>query len=228
MEIPSGLVNGVNAAFGLAATPSPAASLTLFRNGLLMRQGVDYQITGSAITFFSVSIPQTGDLLMANYRFADPSNPLGSLTAPQVVCSSAGISTSATSLSQLGSCTIPAGLLSAGDRIEIQFHFLHTGSSAGFTGEVQIGSTVVAARAAVASETLLVGHSSFGLDQSAQVWDTQSWGTALVSQTSAGTAAANTAQALTVSFLGQMATMTADSLVLRNFTVVRYPAQANP
>jgi hypothetical protein len=227
-EIPTGLVNGINAAFTLAEAPSPAASLTLFRNGLLIRQGVDYQITGNAITFFSASIPQTGDLLIADYRFADPSNPLGSLTTPQVVCSSAGISTSATALTQLGSCTIPAGLLGAGDRIEVQFHFLHTGTATGFTGEVQIGSTAVAARAAAASETLLVGHASFGVGPSTQVWDTQSWGTALSLLTAAGTSAENTGQALTISFGGLMAAMTTDTLVLRNFTVVRYPAQTNP
>ena len=36
------------------------------------------------------------------------------------------------------------------------------------------------------------------------------------------------AQAMTVSFLGQMASSTSDALALRNFTVIRYPAQANP
>jgi len=227
-EIPVGLVNGLNAAFTLGEVPSPASSLTLYRNGLLMRQGVDYQITGSTITFFLLSVPLTGDLLMASYRFADPGNPLGSLTSPQVVCSSAGISTSATSPSQLGSCTIPAGLLTTGDRIEVQFHFRHTGATAGFTGSVQIGSTTVASRAASASETLLVGHASFGVDQSAQVWDTQSWGAASSLSATAGSSAENTGQDLTISFGGQMAVMTTDSLVLRNFTVVRYPAQSNP
>ncbi len=193
-----------------------------------MRQGVDYQITGNAITFFTAAIPQTGDLLMANYRFADPSNPLGSLTSSQVVCSSAGISTSATTLTQLGSCTLPAGLLGAGDRIEVQFHFLHTGTAIGFTGEVHIGSTALALRTAAASETLLVGHASFGLDPSAQVWDAQSWGSALSLSTTAGSSTENTSLALTVSFSGLMAAMTTDTLALANFTVLRYPAQSNP
>ena len=79
-------------------------------------------------------MPQTGDLLMASYRYANPSNPLGSLTSPQVICSSVGASTSATTLTQLGSCTIPAGLLGTGDRIEMQFQYAHTGNVDGIHG----------------------------------------------------------------------------------------------
>jgi hypothetical protein len=44
----------------------------------------------------------------------------------------------------------------------------------------------------------------------------------------AGSSGENTAQALRVSLLGQMAVATADSVFLRNFTVIRHPAQANP
>src|SRR5262249_7502785 len=205
---------------------SAASSLTLFRNGLLMRQGTDYQINASTVTFFAAAIPQTGDLLLANYRFSDPSNPLGTLTASQVVCSSTGTSTSATSLTQLGSCTIPAGLLTAGDRLEVHFQFRHNGTATGFTGEVHIGGTTVVSRAAAGSETLLVGHSSFGIDQSAQVWDTQNWGTTLSFAATAGSSAENTAQSLTISLLGEMAALTTDTVLLRNFSVIRHPAQA--
>ncbi len=68
-ETPSGLLNGSNLTFTLLFAPSPAASLTLFRNGLLMKQGADYSINANTITFFIASIPQTGDLLTANYRY---------------------------------------------------------------------------------------------------------------------------------------------------------------
>jgi hypothetical protein len=44
----------------------------------------------------------------------------------------------------------------------------------------------------------------------------------------AGASGENTGQALRISLLGQMAGATADSVFLRNFTVIRYPAQANP
>jgi hypothetical protein len=227
-EVPAGTVNGSNAAFTLGSSPSPAGSLELYRNGLLQRQGSDYQISGNAITFFLASVPQTGDLLVASYRFANPTDPLSSLTSPQVVCSSTGSGTSNPALTELGSCTIPAGLLGSGDRLEIQFQYGHTGTTTGFTGVVQMGSTTVASRAGGATEAIVVGHTSFGIYGSSQVWDTQTWGIGLSLAVNAGSSGENTAQALRVSLLGQMAVATADSVFLRNFTVIRYPAQANP
>jgi hypothetical protein len=68
-EVPSGLVNGTNTAFTLTQPPAPASSLTLFRNGLLMRAGTDYTLSGNTVTFFTVSVPQAGDLLLASYRY---------------------------------------------------------------------------------------------------------------------------------------------------------------
>src|SRR5579863_9703770 len=57
-EVPGGLVNGVNTVFSLAFPPSPAASLSLYRNGLLQEAGTDYTISGSTITFLPSSTPQ--------------------------------------------------------------------------------------------------------------------------------------------------------------------------
>lgn len=227
-EIPAGVVNGSNTVFTLASSPSPASSLELYRNGLLMRQGTDYQISGNMVTFFLASVPLTGDLLAAYYRFANPNDPLSSLASPQVVCSSAGSGTSSTTLAELGSCTIPAGLLGTGDRLDIRFQYGHTGTTTGFTGAVQIGSTTVTSRSGVATEALLTGQASFGIYDTGQIWDSQSWGSGLAFATGAGSAGENTAQSLRVSLRGNLAGATSDSLVLRNFTVTRYPAQANP
>jgi hypothetical protein len=68
LETPNGTMNGSNAAFTLAMTPNPAASLMLFRNGLLQRAGVDFTLTGSSLSFQPGSVPQPGDLLQASYR----------------------------------------------------------------------------------------------------------------------------------------------------------------
>jgi hypothetical protein len=68
-ETPSGAINGSNAAFTLAQSPNPAASLFMVRNGVvLLAGGVDYTLTGSAVAFASGAIPQTGDTLRAWYR----------------------------------------------------------------------------------------------------------------------------------------------------------------
>jgi len=186
-------------------------------------------LMGRAITFVTGSIPQTGDLLLASYRYANPSNPLGSLASPQVVCSSVGASTSGTTQISLGTCTIPAGLLGTGDRVEVRYQYSHTGSAAGFTGEVHIGGTTVVSRAAGASETIFVGRTDFGTYSGAQLWDTQTWGgTSVAFLAAAGAASIDITQALTVDLRGQMAAAGSDSMSLQNFTVVRYPAQTNP
>lgn len=72
---PTGAINGTNASFTLASAPSPATSLNLFRNGLLLRQSVDYTISGSTVTMASGSIPASGDVVQAWYRLAGTGTP---------------------------------------------------------------------------------------------------------------------------------------------------------
>lgn len=227
-EIPSGTVNGSNTSFTLVNAPSPAASLDLYLNGLLMKQGTDYTLSGNGIAFLTASTPQSGDLLIANYRFANPSNPLGTLTAAQVVCSSAGSSTSSTALTQLGSCTFPAGLLGTGDRIEILAQYSHTGTATAFTAAITWAGATVLSRSTVAAETAAVGRINLGIAAGSQSWDAQSWGNSLSFAAGTGFSTANTSQSLTISFKGSMAGTTTDAVNLVNFTVLRYPAQTNP
>ncbi len=87
-ENPAGTMDGVNAAFTLAHIPSAPGTLTLFRNGLLQANGVDFTLSGGAITFSANSVPQPGDLLQAYYRipgngqaatFADGELPVGTI-----------------------------------------------------------------------------------------------------------------------------------------------------
>jgi hypothetical protein len=227
-ETPSGAINGVNTTFFLAFAPSPVASLQLYHNGLLMEQGVDYTVSGTTITFNLASLPQAGDLLLAEYRYGNPNNPLGSLTAPQVVCSAVGTGTSNTSSTTLGTCTLPAGLLGSGDRIEIRYQFLHQGTATGFTPQIGWAGAPILSRSGAAADTAYVGRLEFAINSSAQPWNGQSWGSSLAFATAVGSASANTTQSLTISFLGQMSGAGSDSVSLSSFTVVRYPAQVNP
>jgi hypothetical protein len=68
-EVPTGAANGVNGVFTLANVPQPAASLQLFRNGLLQKVGLDFAVEGRTITFMPGCLPQAGDILQANYRY---------------------------------------------------------------------------------------------------------------------------------------------------------------
>lgn len=227
-EVPSGIINGLNQVFTVANLPSPTSSVEVYHNGILMEQGLDYTISGASITFSPASVPQVGDIVLVNYRYANPNNPLGSLTSPQVVCSSVGSGTTNSSSTTLGTCTLPAGLLGTGDRIEVRYLFTHAGSTTGFTPQVAFGGTPVLSRTGTATDTAFAGSLEFAVNSSTQPWSGQSWGSSLPFATDLGSASVNTTQSLTISFLGQMTSATGDSIALSSFTVVRYPAQVNP
>jgi hypothetical protein len=227
-EVPQGLVNGANTVFTLSFAPSPAASLQLIRNGLQMISGVDYLVTGNTVTFFVTSVPLTGDQLTASYRYANPNNPNSSLSAGQVVCSSAGFVNSTSTDSSLGTCTIPQGLLSAGDRLEIRFNYLHSGTTVGFSTTVRAGGTTLVTRTGGALETAVAGSASFSLGTSGQIWNTQTWSSVPAQALSLGTAIEDITMPLTFDFRGNVTSTGADSINLVNFTVLRYPVQSNP
>jgi hypothetical protein len=227
-ETPSGAINGINTVFTLVAVPSPSTSLQVFLNGLKMDPVMDYIISGSVITFTLSSTPQTGDVLLASYRYGSINNPTGSLTSPQVVCSTTGNTTSSSTSATLGTCTIPGGLLFAGDRIMVRYLYSHQGTATGFTPQVAWAGTPVLSRTATAADTGFAGTLDFAVAPGVQQWAGQSWGSSLGFAVAMGSVSANTGLSLTISFIGQMSASTSDSLTLINFTVVRYPAQVNP
>lgn len=66
-EIPSGTINSSNVTFTVANVPTPLSGLMLYQNGLLQKQGTDYSIANTTITF--VTAPTTGDSLLAFYQY---------------------------------------------------------------------------------------------------------------------------------------------------------------
>jgi hypothetical protein len=69
-ETPTGTIDGSNAAFTLAHTPSPAGSLVLFKNGQeMIAGGADYTLATATITYTASAKPQTGDVHIAFYRW---------------------------------------------------------------------------------------------------------------------------------------------------------------
>jgi hypothetical protein len=67
-ETPGGTIDGNNNTFALANTPNPSTSLALYRNGILMKPGLDFTLTGNSITFASAMVPQIADVLLCSYR----------------------------------------------------------------------------------------------------------------------------------------------------------------
>jgi hypothetical protein len=63
-ETPTGTINGTNATFTIANTPT-SGTVQLFLNGLLQRPTTDYTISGTTITM--INIPGTGDFMLVHY-----------------------------------------------------------------------------------------------------------------------------------------------------------------
>ena len=225
-DSPSGIVDGSNATFALAAVPAPSSSLSVYRNGVLQKPGVDYTATGNSIQFAAGAIPQPGDTLLASYRTSDGSgnvtNTFSGFSSPQVICSGASAGTNAASLTSLATCMIPAGLLSQGDRIEIRFDYSHSGTAGGFSIETRWGATTIVHRDAPSTETLATGRAGAGILAASTQLSATTWGSALTITSNAVVAADTFVNGLNIDFRGSVANG-GDTVTLNNFTVVRIP-----
>jgi len=222
-EVLAGAANGSNATFTVSTAPTPSSSLALYRNGILQKAGLDYTLAGNTIQFTAAAIPQAGDTLLASYRVTPTGAPQGP-PAPEILCTGAGTATSSTTLSNLGTCTVPAGTLAAGDRVKISFDFSHEGPLTGFTFAVNWGNTVLVRRNGAVSDALVTGRAEAAAGTAACQLSVQSWGTVLGLAAGVLNGYDSLAYPLVLAFQGQMAATTTDTLTLRNFSVVRYPA----
>jgi len=221
----SGIVDGSNTSFSLSNAPNPAASLAVYRNGMLDKAGQDYTVSGSAIQFLTASTPQPGDTLLASYRLTGSGSGGAAqqpYPSPQVLCAGTGAATSATALASIGSCAIPGGLLAAGDRVEIQFDLEHQGNAGGFTFEVLWGGTTIVQRAGAVGDAMVSGRTEAGIEAAGAQLSQQSWGTVL--PLGAGVLYATDAYAsgIAINFQGMLA-QAGDTLTLGGYTVVRLP-----
>lgn len=68
-EVPTGVIDGVNAVFTLANAPNPSDNLDIFKAGLLQYQGIDYTLAGVTITFTAGNEPKVADNVICNYFY---------------------------------------------------------------------------------------------------------------------------------------------------------------
>jgi hypothetical protein len=222
-DSPAGLVDGANTAFTLSGVPSPGASLTMYRNGMLQKPTLDFTQSGNQIQFAPAAAPQPGDTLLASYRVAGGATDAPQLYPnPQVLCSGLGAATNSSTLASIGTCTILPGLLTAGDRVEIRFDLDHTGAAGGFSFTVLWGATTVLARSASAADAQATGRADAALTASGAQLSHQSWGTSLAFAAGVGKSSVNHTAGLTVDFQALTA-LPGETVTLRNFTVVRFP-----
>lgn len=148
---------------------------------------------------------------------------------PQVLCSSSGLTTSDTANTRLGTCRVPAFYFDAGDRVEVMFNYSHDGGTAtGFFIDVRFGPGILVQRNANATDTAVTGRSDMAVSPNSLIWGTQTYGTTLVQASVTASVAAVPTDEFVVDFRGGMLGATSESITLRNFTVIRFPAQSNP
>lgn len=220
-ESPAGIVDGSNKTFTLSQTPSPSTSVAVYRNGIMQKVGQDFTVSGGTVSFVTANTPQPGDTLLASYRIAGIS-PGQSNPPPQVLCSGTGASTTGVSLTSIGACAIPAGLLLAGDRVEIHFDLAHTGTVSGFTFEVDWAATPILNRSGAAADALVSGRAEAAVLASGSQLSGQSWGSVLPFSASVAPSADAYASGITINFRGMLA-QAGDTLVLANYSVIRVP-----
>jgi hypothetical protein len=220
---PAGLVDGANTSFTLSGVPNPAASLTVYRNGMLQTQGLDFTLSGNQIQFVAAAAPQAGDTLLTSYRLAGGVSDTPQLYPnPQVLCSGLGGATNSSTLASIGICSIPAGFLTAGDRVEIRFDLDHPGTAGGFTFEVHWGATTVLSRNASAVDAQATGRADAALTAAGAQLSHQSWGTSLALAAGVGKSTDDYTAGVTVDFQAKTV-QSGETVTLKNFTVVRFP-----
>jgi hypothetical protein len=218
-ETPAGPINGSNLTFTLQSAPNPAASLLLYRNGILQKGALDYTLTGSTVEFLSAAVPQSGDILLASYRKLEAGYGLST-----VLCAGTGTETSATSPTNLATCVLPSGVLKAGDRLEIQYNYTHEGTATGFLFDVYWSTFNLATQTATGATDHGTGRVSIGLDNVGARWGTQVWGASLPMASYVSQTGENGFGGITIAFRGSFAAATTDTLTLRSYSVVRHPA----
>jgi hypothetical protein len=219
-DSPAGVVDGSNTFFTLSGVPNPSSSIALYRNGVLQKSGFDYTLSAGAIQFVAASTPQPGDVLLASYRTSASGST--SWPAPEVLCSGTGASASLPSLAALAACSIPAGLLAPGDRVEVHFDYAHQGNTGGAAIVVQWGGAKVLNVSAAAGESMLTGRVDASILTTGAQVGSQSWGA--VTGFAAGVASSSDSYSagLTLTFLGSVSSA-ADSIALQQYSVIRVP-----
>jgi hypothetical protein len=67
-ETLSGVVDGKNGQFSLSRVPAPDTPVQVYRNGIPLELGEDFDVSGSTVTFANGKKPIPGDLLEASYK----------------------------------------------------------------------------------------------------------------------------------------------------------------
>ena len=150
-------------------------------------------------------------------------------STPQIICSNVGATTSATAFTDLGTCSLPAGLLFPGDRLQIDATFMHGGGSSAVELDVLAGGLTLAGRAIPAGDDVVSLEINLGLGSDAAAWSARTIGVSSLVQSSVGQGTFNPTNSFgPLRLRARHVTAGFDTTRLLNFTVRRIPQQSNP
>jgi hypothetical protein len=183
--VPTGTINGVNAAFTLPA--APAGGVCVMINGQALTPGSDYTISGTTLTYLAGSIPIPGDNHLALFgtttggagttvAVADEGTPL---TAAVTNLNFVGAGVTATAVGSVVTVTIPGG--GGGGSVSIQDEGSQVSAAAttinfvgaGVTAAGPGGTVTVTIPRPAAAEITDAGAAGIQVLQSATVGDIQ-------------------------------------------------------
>lgn len=147
----------------------------------------------------------------------------------QVICSSVGGANSTIAFTNLGTCTLPAGLLLSGDRLIIEATYMHTGTASDFEIDVRAGGVTIAGRGLPSGDDVVSVEVSIGFGADLAAWSARTVGVVSGVRATVGQAAFVSGQTFgPLTLRGRQLMAGGDNLRLLNFTVRRVPQQLNP
>ncbi len=147
---------------------------------------------------------------------------------PQVICAEEGALNQTASLAIIGNCTIPAGLLQTGDRLEILVDAEQVGAAVPWTVITQWGSAQIAQRSFGPGDTMFALRGQSVLYTNGTTLSAQHFNGSGATLTSLVSASDPYQAGLAITVSGQInQTGPGSGVVVRNLTVIRYPAQNN-
>ncbi len=175
------------------------------------------------------STKQNGDFWFNSTQQARKSYEAGQVhPMPQVLCSSTGGTTSATASASLATCKVPSFFFDAGDRIEIIVNYEHTGTASGFVNEIRFGGETLWTRTLTSGSSHVSIRATGGLHGTGTAWGIQSFTNAGSLEANASNTNGLPTNSFIIDFRANLSSASSDTVILRNFSVVRYPAQSNP
>ena len=149
-------------------------------------------------------------------------------STPQVICTKEGTANPSTALAIMASCTIPGGLLQTGDRLDVLVDAEQVGTVVPWTIAAQWGSAQMMQRSFGSGDSMFALRAQVVLYSNGSTLSSQHFNATGATLTNLASATDPYQAGLSIAVSGSIGQAGAGSnVIVRNLTVIRYPAQNN-